>query len=182
MNKNWYEHWFASEDYLDVYQHRNDEDSEKVVKLILSNIELNEDANILDAACGAGRHAINFAKKGFNVVGFDLSRTLLEIARKESEGLNLELSLKYGDLRTFYSEQKFDLIVSLFTSFGYFDSDEENFIFIYNAYNMLKTGGYYVLDYLNKNYLENNLIKNTVKTFEDKKIVENRKIIDGRVN
>ena len=37
-------------------------------------------------------------------------------------------------------------------------------------------------DYLNKNYLENNLIKNTVKTFEDKKIVENRKIIDGRVN
>ena len=181
MSKNWFEHWFSSEEYLDVYQHRNDEDSEKIVNLILSNLKLSERARVLDAACGAGRHAIHFAKRGFRVIGFDLSRTLLDIAEQEAENLGLDVEFKLADLRIFESELKFDLIVSLFTSFGYFDSDEENFIFVGKSYEMLNKNGFYVLDYLNKTYLENNLVESTVKSLGNKRIEENRRISDDRV-
>ncbi len=181
MNKEWYKDWFASEDYLDVYRHRNSEDTENLVKLILSNIEIVEGASVLDAACGAGRHSIKFSEKGFNVTGFDLSHTLLEIADIETNKRNLNIDFKNADLRTFYSEGKYDLVLSLFTSFGYFDSDEENFFFPKSAYSMLNENGYYVLDYLNKNYLEENLVEKTERVVGDKQILENRKIVKGRV-
>ena len=181
MIKEWYKDWFASEDYLDVYKHRNLEDTEKLVKLILFNIQINNDASILDAACGAGRYSIKFAELGFNVTGFDLSSTLLEIAKSEAEKRNLKINFKLSDIREFFTSEKYDLVASLFTSFGYFDSDDENFMFINNAYNMLADNGYYVLDYLNKDFLENNLIGNSEKKIEDKNIFESRQIRNNRV-
>lgn len=181
MIKEWYKDWFASEDYLDVYKHRNLEDTEKLVKLILSNVQISSDASILDAACGAGRYSIKFAELGFNVTGFDLSSTLLEIAKSEAEKRNLKINFKLSDIREFFTSEKYDLVVSLFTSFGYFDSDDENFMFINNAYKMLSDNGYYVLDYLNKEFLENNLVGNTEKKIEDKNIFESRQIRNNRV-
>lgn len=181
MEKNWYKEWFASEDYLDVYRHRNDEDTDKLISLILGNIKLEQNSKVLDAACGAGRYSIKFAERGFKVTGFDLSDTLLQLAVKEAEARNLDINFLRKDLREFKFKDKFDLIVSLFTSFGYFNTDEENFIFVENAYDMLNSGGYYVLDYLNKTFLENNLIKNSEKIIGGKEIIENRSINNGRV-
>lgn len=181
MIKEWYKDWFASEDYLAVYKHRNLEDTEQLVKLIISNIHISEDASVLDAACGAGRYSMKFSELGFNVTGFDLSSTLLEIAKSEAEIRNLNINFQLADIREFFTTEKFDLVLSLFTSFGYFDSDKENFILINNAYNMLNKNGYYVLDYLNKEYLENNLVGNTEKSIENKKIFESREIRNNRV-
>jgi len=181
MEKEWYKDWFASKDYLDVYRHRNSEDTENLIKLVLSNIIINDGASILDAACGAGRHSIKFAQKGFDVTGFDLSGTLLQIAIDEAEKRKIKINFQISDLRTFNSNIKFDLILSLFTSFGYFNTDEENFAFVRNAFQMLNENGYYVLDYLNKNYLEANLIEYTERKVDGKKIMEDRTIIDGRV-
>ena len=181
MIKEWYKDWFASKDYLAVYKHRNLEDTEKLVKLIISNIHISGDASVLDAACGAGRYSIKFSELGYSVTAFDLSSTLLDIAKSEAEIRNCKINFQLADIREFFTTEKFDLVLSLFTSFGYFDSDEENFIFINNAYNMLNKNGYYVLDYLNKDYLENNLVGNTEKNIEDKKIFESREIRNNRV-
>ncbi|MCW8849149.1 MAG: class I SAM-dependent methyltransferase [Melioribacteraceae bacterium] len=181
MNKEWFKEWFASEEYLDVYSHRNAEDTENLIKLILSEVKITENANILDAACGAGRHSIKLAELGYNVTGFDLSGTLLQIAIKVADERNLNINFVRADLRTYYTETKFDLVVNLFTSFGYFHTDEENFTFASNAFKMLSNGGYYILDYLNKNYLEENLIDKTEKIFDDKQIRESRIITEGRV-
>ena len=181
MKENWYQQWFASEEYLDVYRHRNDEDSERIINLILSNIDLASNAKILDAACGAGRHSINFAEKGYNVRGFDLSETLLKIAQKEAEEKNLDIEFSLADKRFFKIDEKFDLIVSLFTSFGYFYSVDENFAFPRNAFHMLSENGYYVLDYLNKVFLEENLVKFSHRIIHNKEIKESREISEGRV-
>ena len=81
--KNWYQEWFASEEYLLVYKHRNLADAEKLINFILSNIELESNSRILDIACGAGRHSFLLSKKGFSVFGFDLSKPLLLEAKKE---------------------------------------------------------------------------------------------------
>ena len=153
MIKEWYKDWFSSKDYLDVYRHRNSEDTERLVNLILSKVALNPNAKVLDAACGAGRHAIKFAEKGFKVTAFDLSKTLLQIGIDEAGSRNVSIDFQNSDIRTFSSNLKFDLVLSLFTSFGYFESDDENFIFPQNAYYMLNNNGYYILDYFNNNYV-----------------------------
>ncbi|PID59278.1 MAG: hypothetical protein CR986_06625 [Ignavibacteriae bacterium] len=181
MNKEWFKDWFASEHYLDVYKHRNNADTERIINLILSNTKISKGAKILDAACGAGRHSIKFAKEGFDVTGFDLSQTLLNIAERNAKLNSTNIKFLNSDLRSFNTESKFDLIVNLFTSFGYFETDEENFAFIKTAYKLLQDSGYYILDYLNKNYVEHNLIKFTEKKVNGNKIEEHRSINNGRV-
>ena len=78
----WFKDWFASEEYLKVYSHRNKDDADSLLKLILSNISIPPNASILDSACGNGRHSESLSKLGYNVIGFDLSKTLLQIAQK----------------------------------------------------------------------------------------------------
>ena len=181
MIKEWYKDWFSSKDYLDVYRHRNSEDTERLVNLIISTANPKPEAEILDAACGAGRHAIKFAKKGFSVTAFDLSKTLLQIGIDESKTHDFSIDFLNSDIRTFKTDKKFDLVLSLFTSFGYFESDEENFIFPQNAYKMMNEKGYYVLDYFNKNFVEQNLVEESERKVNQKEILENRFIENDRV-
>ena len=65
--KQWFEDWFESEEYLKVYRHRNSEEAEILVSFILSEINLPAKAKVLDLGCGAGRHALLLAKRGFDV-------------------------------------------------------------------------------------------------------------------
>jgi len=179
--ENWFKEWFSSEEYLDVYQHRNDDDAAKFLELILDQCNLSFDNSVLDAACGAGRHSILLASKGYNVVGFDLSKTLL-LKAKETAKLKLtKTNFVRADLRNVWFNKKFDLVLNLFTSFGYFDNDEENFEFIRTAYSLLNKNGIYVLDYFNKNYLVNNLTSESERNLNGKKIIERRKIVNNRI-
>jgi SAM-dependent methyltransferase len=179
--KEWFKDWFSSEEYLSVYQHRNNEDAQKLLELIIRETELNKDASVLDAACGAGRHSINLALKGFNVTGFDLSKSLLKKAKSDSVLQQIEVDLFCADIRNICLSKKFDLILNLFTSFGYFDNDEENFCFVRTAFNLLNENSYYVLDFLNANFVQNNLVPETIKETGNKKVTERRKIENGRV-
>ncbi len=181
MKKEWFKDWFASKEYLDVYHHRNREDAEKIISLILTNIKLNKNSKILDAACGSGRHSILLTEKGFNVTAFDLSKTLLNIGKKKAKELNLDINFINADIRKFFINTQFDLVVNLFTSFGYFETDEENYRFIKNAFSMLNKNGKYVLDFLNKNFVKKNLIPHSEKIVNNKIIAEDRKISDDRV-
>ena len=179
--KEWYKDWFSSDEYLNLYPHRDDEDAEKLLDLVLAETKPVRNASILDAACGAGRHSINLASRGYNVVGFDLSKSLLRLAKQDAFNKNVSVNLFCGDFRKISLNKKFDLILNLFTSFGYFLSDEENFSFVRTAYNLLNEKCFYVLDFLNANYLTNHLIHETVKELENKKIIERRKIQGNRV-
>lgn len=180
MNE-WYKDWFSSDEYLNLYTHRDEEDAEKLLELILTETNPVKNASILDAACGAGRHSINLASRGYNVVGFDLSKSLLRMAKQVASKKNVDVDLFCGDLRLISLNKKFDLILNLFTSFGYFPNDEENFAFIRTAYNLLKEECFYVLDFLNSNYILNHLVPETVTEYENKKIIERRRIEGNRV-
>jgi len=74
------------------------------------------------------------------------------------------------------------LIINLFTSFGYFVSDKENFAFVNHSYKFLAPGGYYVFDYLNKDQVKNNLVPQSERKIGDKIITETREINNDRVN
>lgn len=179
--ENWYKDWFSSEEYFNVYNHRDLSDARLLGELILRETRLEKNGLILDAACGFGRHALFFASKGYDVVGFDLSKLFLDRARKEAAESNLNIKLIRADIRRICFKARFDIILNLFTSFGYFESDDENFSFLERSYDFLKTGGWYVFDYLNKTYLENNLEEKTVRKINGAIITEKRRIGKDRV-
>jgi SAM-dependent methyltransferase len=177
----WFQDWFASDFYLSVYSHRNEADAEKFLNNILEYIPLPENAKVLDAACGSGRHSIIMAKKKYAVTAFDLSRPLLKIAVENAKALNLDINFFNGDLRYIDLKEKFNLILNLFTSFGYFDNDSENFAFIESSYNMLVDKGCFVFDYLNEAFVRKNLVSESEKNIYGLTILEKREIKNNRV-
>jgi ubiquinone/menaquinone biosynthesis C-methylase UbiE len=181
MSSEWFKDWFNTPEYLSVYQHHNESDAEEHIKLILENVRISSKAKILDMACGAGRHAILLAKKNYDVTAIDLSENLLSIAKQTAERENLSINFVQSDIRKFNSTDTFDLILNLFTSFGYFETDEENFTVLKKAYDLLIYEGYFVLDFFNSEYLANNLVEYSREFLEDEEIHLYRKIKDGRV-
>ncbi|MBP1683081.1 MAG: SAM-dependent methyltransferase [Ignavibacteriaceae bacterium] len=177
----WYKEWFNSEYYLKVYSHRNQTEAERLVELIAKFWNLKANSSVLDMACGAGRHALIFAKFGYKVTAVDLSQRLISEAKKNAEQENIEIEFVLSDILDFEISKKFDLAVNLFTSIGYFEKDNENFAVIKKANDLLNHGGYFVLDYFNKDFLLKNLIPTTILSENGLKITQNRSIEGARV-
>ncbi len=177
----WFESWFESEEYLKVYKHRDENEARLLVNSIISIIGIKSSGKILDLACGAGRHSIEFAKKGFSVTSVDLSKNLLDIANKNAKAAGVNINFIRNDIRYFSIDEKFDIVLNLFTSFGYFESDEENFNLFNTAYNHLNENGHFVFDYFNKKFLEKNLQPTTNLHLDDSEIIQKRRIEKGRI-
>src|SRR5206468_2227743 len=88
--------------------------------------DLGNGGRILDVACGAGRHTIDLAKRGYRVTGFDLSSPLLAEARKAARTAGVKPTFVQGDMRRLPYRNAFEAAISMFTSFGYFDRPEED--------------------------------------------------------
>jgi 2-polyprenyl-3-methyl-5-hydroxy-6-metoxy-1,4-benzoquinol methylase len=179
--KEWFENWFNTDEYINVYRHRNEAEAELLIELILKNIDIPSGSNILDMACGAGRHSIFFAERGFEVTAVDLSEKLLSVAKQRAEKRNLKIDFIQADLRNFHVNKKFNLAVNLFTSFGYFQDDYENFSVFRDAHKLLSDNGYFVLDFFNSAYLIKNLIPESVEHLENSVVIQKRKIEGNRI-
>jgi len=181
MKSEWFKDWFNTQEYLNVYQHRNENDAEDHIKLILGNVKIPSAAKILDMACGAGRHAIILARKNFHLTAVDLSENLISIAEQSAQNENLKINFVQSDIRKYETKDKFDLIINLFTSFGYFESDEENFAVLQKAYHLLVENGFFVLDFFNSEFLQQNLVEFSEENLGGAEIHQYRKIKENRV-
>lgn len=181
MKSEWFKDWFNTPEYLSVYRHRNESDAEQHIHLITDNILLHPNSKILDMACGAGRHAVILARKGYDVTGVDLSENLLSIAKQISLNENLPANFIHSDIREFNPDIKYDLILNLFTSFGYFETDSENISILQKAYHLLKDKGSFVLDVFNSHYLKKNLVEFSEEKINNAEIHQYREIKDKRV-
>ena len=106
---------------------------------------------VLDLCCGPARHSLILARKGFAVTGVDRSPFLLGKARQATAGAGVELV--EADMREFVRPGAFDLALSLFTSFGYLDTREEDLAVLRNVRASLKPGGVFVIDVTSKEYV-----------------------------
>ena len=181
MKSEWYKDWFNTDEYLLVYKHRDRSEAEILKNLVLKNVEREKVKLVLDMACGSGRHAISFAQAGFDVTAIDLSENLLNVAKSNAEKEKVNVDFILSDIRKFNPEKKFDLVLNLFTSLGYFEKDEENAKVVQKAFELMNSGGWFVLDYFNKNYILNNLIPITVENIAGKRITQTREIKNNRV-
>ena len=177
--KNWYKEWFG-EEYLTVYKHRDDKDAQKLIALILSQIKIDKSSYLLDLACGNGRHAFLLSGYSPHVYGLDLSVHLLHQAqnRKKSEKAP---SFVRADMRYFPFRIKFDVIFSLFTSFGYFDDDDKHLKVALEISESLNEGGSFVLDYFNPAYVRKNLVPDGKRMIDSTEITEKRWLEKKRV-
>ncbi|MBS1492927.1 MAG: class I SAM-dependent methyltransferase [Bacteroidetes bacterium] len=175
----WYVNWFSSKLYLELYKHRNEDDARNLINLVQRVLPLKKCDKVLDVCCGAGRYSIELARRGFEVTGFDLSKFLISEAKKNFKALPekyIKAKFLNKDMRKFDFNHSFDLAANLFTSFGYFSEDEENFLVIKNVSASLKKNGYFVFDFLNGNYLRKNIVPYDKKIFLGKEFTSKRTI------
>ncbi len=139
----WYRKWF-DERYLTVYRHRNQREAERFVCQWPFWRMLKPGGWCLDLGCGAGRYARAIERHGQKVLGVDLSRPLLCNARDSCNSLKAVYYVR-ADMRAIPSAGSFSLVVSLFTSFGYF-SDDENIELLKQIRELLSAGGFFIID------------------------------------
>jgi len=115
-------------------------------------------ARVLDLACGAGRHSLELRRRGFEVVGADISPELLEIARRDAAEQSLEAEFVEADLRELDFDAEFDVVLSLNDgAIGYFETDEENLRSFEVIARALKPGGQHLMQLPNVLYAQKNL-------------------------
>lgn len=154
---NSFQEWFDSPMYETMYAHRDDQEAQKLSALIHSRFPVVEYPRLLDLACGRGRHCLNLARLGYSLTGVDLAPRAIAIAREKLASQNLKADFICGDMRVPLPDT-FDGIVNLFTSFGYFEDDEENRSVLRSMRQMLRPGGFLVLDFLNERWVRETLV------------------------
>lgn len=177
--KDWFETWFDSPYYHILYKERDEAEAEKFLDNLITKIHLNQGDRILDVACGKGRHSLYLNKKGYDVTGYDLSeQSIKHNLSMENESLHFFLH----DMRELFRTNYFDVVLNLFSSFGYFDKAHDNFRCLQSHYAALKKEGLFVLDYLNTNKIKNSVEQEFEKqvdgiTFHIKKRVKKNIVI-----
>lgn len=169
-----------------VYTHRDDASAAREVQDLVKVLEIGapgklpvHGARVLDICCGAGRHGAALSSMGLTVFGIDLSMSLLTMAKARNE---LTGSLARADMRALpFPEAGFDIVINLFTSFGYFIDESENAAALGEMARVLKPGGRLVVDHMNPPAVRKNLVAEDRGEREGCRIHQRRSIEGNRV-
>jgi SAM-dependent methyltransferase len=155
-DKEWFSAWFDSPYYHILYAKRDETEAARFISSLQEKLQLAPGSRVLDAACGKGRHAITLQSLGFVVDAFDLSPANIEAAQAFE---NKDLLFFVHDLREpLPLQNQYDAIFNFFTSFGYFDDQQDNQKAFDTFSGGLKDGGILVLDFFNPTYVLANLV------------------------
>ena len=175
--ENWYTSWFDTPYYHILYKDRNYREAQVFMDNLTHYLNLPEKATVLDLACGKGRHSIYLNQLGFTVLGADLSENSITEANKNT---NETLHFKVHDMREPF-EEKFDAIFNLFTSFGYFENDEDNLTTLKAIKESLSEYGFAVIDFMNVAQVLETLVPEETKTVEGIDFHIKRYLKDGHI-
>lgn len=144
---------FHTEDYLYFYEEvLSDERTDRDVNFLVRELKLDKPLKILDLACGHGRHANKLAELMHRVIGVDINKGFLKIAKEDAKQKRVNPEYIKADMRKISFKEEFDVALLLFTAFGYFN-DEDNFNVLKNVAKALKIGGMFCFDTLNRDTL-----------------------------
>jgi SAM-dependent methyltransferase len=159
----WFASWFDTNYYHILYKNRDDNEASYFIENLFNKLKLTNE-NVLDLACGKGRHSIFLNSLGLNVLGVDLSENSISLASKYS---NDTLSFAVHDMRKVIDNKNFDVVFNLFTSFGYFDDDSDNHLVLSSVHKMLNPNGVLVIDFMNAKKVISQLVNSEEKVIED---------------
>ena len=176
--ENWYSSWFDTPYYHILYKNRDFKEAGVFMENLTAFLKLPKYAEILDLACGKGRHAKYLNDLGYSVTGVDLSPKSIAFAKQFE---NSSLHFFEHDMCLPFSK-RFNAVFNLFTSFGYFENEEDNLRTIKAIKEELKEEGFGVIDFLNVEYVRQHLVPSEIKvvdgiSFHVKREIENGYII-----
>jgi SAM-dependent methyltransferase len=135
--------------------------------------------SVLDLCCGPGRCSIALAKRGFSVTAVDRTKYLLDKARAKAHAAHVKIEWVQADMRDFVRAGSFALVLSMFTSFGYFDNKREDMIVLQNMLESLQPGEACLIEVLGKERLAKILQPTTATTLPDgTAMVERHEVFD----
>lgn len=177
----WYEdETFWAEFFPSLFPDRRWEAAAGEVDEVLALLGLEEEAPVVDAGCGPGRHSLELARRGYRVTGVDRTPLYLEMARQQAEADSLEVTFVQDDLRLFRQEEAFDAAVNLFTTFGYFDDPEDDRKVVRNLYDSLRPGGRLLMDMMGKEVVARAFQPRNWSELDDGTLMlEERTLLDG---
>ncbi len=176
-SKTWFSSWFDSPYYHILYKERNFREAQIFIDNLTFYLNMDEGSKVLDLACGKGRHSIYLNQLGYNVLGVDLSENSIAIANKNA---NDNLHFKVADMREPF-EEKYDAILNMFTSFGYFDNDDDNLKTLISIKESLSEYGFGVIDFMNVNHVIANLVESEIKIVDEIEFHIKRYHADGYI-
>jgi SAM-dependent methyltransferase len=176
--KTWYEDDAFWETWASfMFSKERLENAPAEVTNIISLLKINPGASILDLCCGPGRHSLEFARRGFSVVGVDRTRTYLEKARKQAETEGLDIKFIQEDMRSFCMPGVFDAAINLFTSFGFFEDKKEDEQVAKNVHRSLKDGGAFIIDVMGKEVIARIFRERDWHEHDGAIVLEERKVV-----
>ena len=179
----WYTEFF-NEDYPKIYSERlSHEATERETAFVVRALGLKEGDRILDLACGHGRHAVALARRGMVATGQDLNEDYLQMAQEDASRAGVEIDTVHADMRDIPFSDEFDAVINMFTAFGYFDSEDEDLRVLQAVANALRSGGKFLLDTINREWVLANYVQNDWHTDDDgNTFLEHRKfdLVTGR--
>jgi len=142
----WFAQWFNTSYYHALYGHRDDCEANDFLAAILNKLGLTAGLEVIDIACGNGRHSRALHNLGMQVTGIDLSPESIAIAITKGPA-----SVRYAvqDMRKPLPSGPYSVAFNLFTSFGYFDNTSDDLLALQQIRAVLKPGGLFIQDYLN---------------------------------
>jgi len=133
--------------YLNSAVHSKGADLDRLTDLVGKS----KPACVLDLGCGAGHHAVEFASRGYGVVGYDLSLYQLALAADVAQERNQKINFLQGDMREMAFEEMFDGVFCWNTTFGYFEEDK-NLAVAQRVFKALRPGGMFLIDVINRDF------------------------------
>ena len=147
--------WYKNIWTLDIKNESWVEDTENQVDFIVKTLNLTGTERILDLACGFGRHSLSFAKRGYSVVGVDITKNYIDDAKTTARKLSLAVEFICADIRDIHFINEFDVVLSLADgAIGYLENDEENLKIFDKIADALKINGKHIMDIINAEHAE----------------------------
>jgi SAM-dependent methyltransferase len=174
----WWRTWFGP-GYLALYDAFLAERTPVEVDQIEALLQLRPPRRILDLPCGQGRHAIELARRGYQVTGVDLSPYMLGVAKQRADAAGVQVRWLTGDMREPLRGERFDLVLNLFTSFGYFDDEADDQKVVAAAAATVAPGGRFLLEVINGERVMGNFQEREWFTIGQTAVMERRSLDKG---
>ena len=174
-HQKWFQSWFDTPYYHILYKKRDQTEAQDFIRNLVAYLDINQSQSILDLACGKGRHSIFLNALGFRVQGIDLSKKSIAEASKSA---NERLRFAVHDMRIPLGN-KFDVVLNLFTSFGYFETIEDNYKVLETIKNALYDDGIGIIDFMNSPHVLQNLVPSNTTEIDGIQFDIKRNYSDG---
>lgn len=163
-NEKYRKGWFSDTEFWVNYgplmfNEQSWEDAWFDIQSLIKLLDLKPGSRVMDSCCGVGRHSLELAKAGMKVTGVDITQPYIDAASETAAEMELDIRFECADVREFIEEKSFDLAVNLYTSYGYFESDEDESKYLQNVLDSLKPGGRFLIDTMSKEALARDFVE-----------------------